>query len=274
MVDHVIRHVQVCIPFRLLSEKYLPMIIENRINPEIGIDGKTLDGSSEKEFSRIASILHQEGLSVTLHAPFYDLAPGAMDTLILKATRERLKQIFDLIPLFNPKTLVCHSGYDKKRYYNDQRPWLATSLETWTPLIENLSGTQTVLVIENVYEKNPDILLSLLDGLDKGKSGFCFDTGHMNAFSDTSMQGWLHTLGPYIRQLHLHDNDGTWDRHWALGAGKIDFEALFEYMNAAAIEPVITVEAHREDWMWSSFEALSRSHLFRQYISLRDRTVT
>jgi hypothetical protein len=41
MFDDVIKNVHVCIPFRLLREKHLPMVIENRINPEIGIDGET-----------------------------------------------------------------------------------------------------------------------------------------------------------------------------------------------------------------------------------------
>jgi len=89
MFEDIIRKVQVCIPFRLLKERYLPLVLENRINPEIGIDSEVMDTYSKRDFSEIASILQQEGLLITLHGPFYDLVPGGMDKKILKASLPR-----------------------------------------------------------------------------------------------------------------------------------------------------------------------------------------
>lgn len=267
MFDDVIRSVQICIPFALLRDRHLPMVMEHRINPEIGIDGDVLDSCSTKDLSEVASILRQEGLTITLHGPFFDLVPGGMDKKILQATRERLKQIFDLVPIFEPKTLVSHTGYDRKRYFNTQDLWLETALETWAPLVRGLHGTGTTLVIENVYEKTPRMLLKLLRGLNSEKVGFCFDAGHMNVFSEMNMEEWLDALGPFLKQLHLHDNDGTWDQHWAIGAGKIPFEVLFRVVNTHKIKPVVTLEAHHEDWLWESLDALSKSSQFRRIIS-------
>jgi hypothetical protein len=97
MFKNIIRKVQVCVPFRLLKEKYLPMVLENRINPEIGIDAEVIDTHCKKDFSKIVSILQQEGLLITLHGPFYYLVQGGTDKKILKASRERLKEAFDFI---------------------------------------------------------------------------------------------------------------------------------------------------------------------------------
>lgn len=266
MFDDIIRSVQVCIPFRLLKEKHLPMVIEKRINPEIGIDGEVIDTYSSKDFSDIASIFQQEGLSVSLHGPFYDLVPGGMDKKLLKASRDRLRQTFDLIPVFEPISMVCHSGYDRKRYHEVQNEWLETALETWKPLAKDLENSGTSLVIENVYEKTPRMLLGLIKGLKTEKVGFCFDTGHMNVFSETKTEGWLKALGPFLRQLHLHDNDGIWDDHRAIGTGNIDFEVLFKYVEENDLKPVITLEAHQEEWIWQSLEALSKSPRFRRII--------
>ncbi len=269
MIEQLTRKVQICIPWRLLTEKYLPLVLEHRMNPEIGVNGDVIDTHSKKDFSEIASLLRQEGLLITLHGPFYDLAPGGIDKKILQATRERLQQVFDLVPVFEPLSVVCHTGYEKKRYHEVEDAWLETTLETWIPIVEHLQGTGTTLMIENVFEKTPRILLKLFEGLDSEKVGFCFDPGHMSAFSETDMASWLKALGPRIKELHLHDNDGTGDDHLAIGAGNIDFEFLFEYMNENRLRPIITVEAHKEKWMWQSLEALSRSKRFCRMIDCR-----
>jgi sugar phosphate isomerase/epimerase len=266
MNEEITRSIQVCIPWRLLKDKYLPRVLTNRINPEIGISGDVIDTHSKDEFSEIASLLHNEDITISLHAPFYDLAPGGMDKKILKATRERLQQLFDLVPVFKPISVVCHTGYDRKRYHEVEDAWLETSLETWTPLIEHLKGTGTVLMIENVYEKTPRMLIRLFEGLNTEQTGFCFDLGHMRAFSETEIRGWINELGPRIRELHLHDNDGTEDHHLAIGEGDIDFEPLFEYIDEKRMRPIITIEAHKEDWLWQSIKALSRSKRFRRII--------
>jgi sugar phosphate isomerase/epimerase len=265
--EDIIRRVQVCIPFRLLKESYLSLVLEKRLNPEIGIDGEVMDTCSTKEFAEIAAILHQEGLSITLHGPFYDLVPGGMDKKILQASRERLREAFDLIPIFEPMAMVCHTGYDRKRYYEARDAWLETALQTWAPLVRGLQGTATTLMLENVYERTPGMLLRLLKGLNTNKVGFCFDTGHMSAFSETHMGDWLKVLGPFLKELHLHDNDGSWDDHWAIGQGNVDFEILFKYVEENHLRPIITLEAHKEAWIWQSFEALSASARFCRIVS-------
>ena len=262
MFEDMIRRIQICIPFGLLREKYLSLILEHRINPEIGINSEAIDTHTKRDFEKMAAIIRQEGLSITIHGPYHDLVPGGMDKNMLRASRERLKEAFDIIPLFEPMSVVCHTGYDRKRYYDAEDAWLDTALETWAPLVKDLEGTGTIFVLENVYEKTPGMLLKLIKGLDSEMVGCCLDTGHMNVFSETSMDDWLKVLGPFLKELHLHDNDGTWDDHLAIGAGEIDFEDLFAYIEGNGLRPIMTLEAHKEKWIWQSLEALSSSECF------------
>jgi sugar phosphate isomerase/epimerase len=268
MFEDIIRRIQVCIPFKLLKQKYLPLVLENRMNPEIGIDGDVIDTHSKKELSEIAHIVQQEGLTITLHGPFYDLVPGGMDKKILRATRERLRETFELIPVFEPVSIVCHTGYDRKRYHEVEKEWLETALETWAPLVQQLRGTQTTLMLENVYDKTPRMLLRLFNRLNTEKVGFCFDTGHMNVFSETSMKDWLNALGPFLKEVHLHDNEGISDDHLAIGAGTIDFEYLFKYVEENRLRPIITLEPHKEKWIWQSLDALAGSTRFCRIVGL------
>lgn len=267
-IEDLIRKVQVCVPFRLLKEQYLPLVLEKRINPEIGINAGVIDTHSRRDFAEMASLIQQEGLSITLHGPFWDLVPGGIDRKMLQASRDRLREAFDLIPVFDPLSIVCHTGYDRKRYEEVQDEWFEAAVETWTPLIKDIEGTRTTLMLENVFEKTPRMLLRLLNELNTQKVGFCFDTGHMSAFSETNIHDWLKALGPFVKELHLHDNDGVRDDHLAIGSGKIDFEVLFGYLEERSLKPIVTIEAHKKKWMWQSLEALSRSERFCRIIGL------
>jgi sugar phosphate isomerase/epimerase len=272
MIEHIIRQIQICIPFPQLMREYLPVFIEKRMNPEIGIDGETMDALSKRDFQDIASILRDEGLTTTLHGPFYDLVPGAIDKAMLAATRKRLGQAFDLISIFQPLSIVCHTGYDKKRYRDAETQWLENAFETWSSLLAGIKGTGTQLVIENVYEKTPEMLLRLLNALGGDSVGLCFDTGHMNAFSTTSMGDWLEATRPWIRQLHIHDNTGGWDDHLAIGKGNVDFEYLFAHLAETGRRPIITLEAHEEASVWESLEALNESPAFSRLVSMKRLT--
>ena len=75
----------------------------------------------------------------------------------------------------------------------------------------------------------------------------------------TSLEKWLEMLGPYLDQLHLHDNHGTADDHLALGHGTIDFETLFAVIKKDHLTPpIITLEPHEEKELWPSVKELER----------------
>ena len=114
-------------------------------------------------------------------------------------------------------------------------------------------------MLENVYEHSPEDILILFENLEKQNVGFCLDTGHQSAFSRTSLTAWLDSLGQYLGQLHLHDNNGKFDDHLAMGKGKINFEAFFKALKAIKIAPpVITLEPHEDGALWPSLEFLEK----------------
>jgi len=64
---------------------------------------------------------------------------------------------------------------------------------------------------------------------------------------------WVQVLGPYLRQLHLHDNRGEEDEHLALGQGSIDFKSLFGALKTTIRRPLaLTLEPHQEKDLWPS----------------------
>jgi len=201
-------------------------------------------------------------LSVTFHAPFFDLRPGALDRKVREVTIERLKQVFDLVPLFGPKSVVCHASFDEKYYVSKEDEWLENSRETWRHFLAIAGETDTMIAIENVYEKDPHYLKSLLDTFEKDpRISLCFDTGHFNAFSDASLDSWMDELGSSIGQIHLHDNGGFKDEHIAVSEGTFPFPEFFERLKKNRKSPIITLEPHTEETLWRTLENIEKMNL-------------
>ncbi len=259
MMNPLTDMLQVNIPFTMLCESYLDRFTAQRLNPEIGFDADALDGYSFSNVETVARRLRDVGLTITLHAPFIDLSPGSPDPKVRSLTRQRLEQVVRLIPLFRPKTVVCHTGYDHRRYWPMRDLWLKNSLDTWSRLAGQIRSEGAVLMLENVYEQAPDDMVPLLENLRDYGVGFCLDTGHQAVFSTAPMEMWVTSLGPYLGQLHLHDNAGKRDDHLALGGGCINFhELLKRVMAVTRVRPIITLEPHREEELWPSLTYLEK----------------
>ena len=254
----LLRQVQVNIPFTMLYDSYLDRFLGYELNPEIGIDAGALERFDFSDFQRIAEKLHAHHLSITLHGPFIDLSAGSTDPAIKAVTRSRFEQLFKLVPVFKPRAVVCHAGYDWKRYGYFREEWIESSLDTWSWLAGSLVEQGSRLMLENVYEDDPRDIRNILERLKSQNVGFCLDAGHLFAFGNSELVQWLEGLGSYIGQLHLHDNHGRNDEHLPLGQGNIDFKHLFAYLISNDLpRPIITLEPHREEDLWPSLEYLA-----------------
>ncbi len=261
-IQDILNAVHVNMPYQMLVDTYLPLIIERRINPEIGFDCFVLDRYKRSDFIDTAKRIKDQGLSVTFHAPFFDLRPGALDRKVREVTRERLEQVFDLAPLFGPKSVVCHASYDERYYVSKEEEWLDNSRETWRHFLGIAGETDTMIVIENVYETDPLYLKRLLDTFENdSRISFCFDTGHFNAFSEVSLDVWMNEMGPYVGQIHLHDNGGKKDEHLAVGEGTFPFPKFFAGLKKNHKTPIITLEPHTEETLWRTVENIATMNL-------------
>ena len=73
--------------------------------------------------------------------------------------------------------------------------------------------------------------------------GVCFDYAHVHAFGDeTQIESWVKALSPYVKHIHINDNDFTADLHLALGEGKIDWKRFKEYYETYFPQASVLVE--------------------------------
>lgn len=263
-MEQVIKNVFVSIPFTMLLDSYLDIFLEQGLNPEIGLDYPALTRCSMDDFKKIAATFHERNLSFTFHGPFMDISPGSRDDEIRAVARKRFEQVLALIPIFKPRAVVFHPGYDRRHYSWYLENWRERSLEMWSWFSGRVNGEGSRLMLENVYEDRPEDILFLFEALSsKQRVGFCFDMGHQRVFSKATATEWLNCMEPYLGQVHLHDNLGGWDDHMGIGMGDMDFTPLWNHLaRLKGRLPVITLEPHREIDLWPSLSALEKLKLF------------
>jgi sugar phosphate isomerase/epimerase len=252
------------LPLRYIRDDpaYLDYFIERGIPPELGFDAGAMDGLDTAWHRSVIDRLDKAGLPRGVHFPFHEIHPGGRDPIILAATAERLGKAFELAMLYGAGHIVAHAMYHDYLYANEYERWLENSAATWRGLLRDFPG-HPPLLLENVFEKEPRPLADLMRALVGLNAGICFDVGHWHFFAGgrnkQDLSRWIEVLGPWVRRLHLHDNDGSSDQHLGMGAGSIPFADLFSLLGQNGNRPGMTLEPHEEESFLRS-ERFIREH--------------
>lgn len=249
-------------PFEKIGE-HLAFMQRHRLNLEIYFSASALDQVAPRALEDLrAGLDYGPGLSI--HAPFMDLSPGAVDAQVREVTLRRFNQVLDVASILSPAVVVFHSGFEKWKYALNISLWLEKSMTVWPGIVERAAAQGAKVAIENVFEDTPENLRLLAERIDSPWFGLCFDSGHFNLFSRVSLDEWIGQTGRYIAELHLHDNDGSRDAHLPPGEGTFDFGSLFDLLRGRS-DLVFTVEAHSEAEVLKSFAALKKLLTIQEY---------
>jgi len=232
----------------LREPETLRMLASAEVGPEIYFSGATLDALTPAEAERQAGALREAGIrSVSFHAPFEDVWPGARDEEIRRVSVRRISQVVDLAPVFRSAGIVLHGGYFGWLFDFHPEKWFAPARRSFLELAERAEKAGTELFVENVFDEIPDHLLRLREAVGSPRLHFCFDPGHAALFSQLPLQRWAEALGKEIRLVHVHDNRGSRDDHLPVGEGSINFRGVLLAVRDAGARPILTVEPHRRE---------------------------
>lgn len=247
--------VQVNIPLQMLTDR-LEEVLASSINPEIYFSAASLDSLGDAVIRDVAKALKGGGLRTTIHGPFMDLSPGAVDERVREVTTDRFMALMEAVLPLSPEVIVLHAAYDEKRFDGDVSLWLSQSLKTWTQVVAEAEKTGLTITVENTFEYGPAEMKLLIEEVGSDNFGVCLDAGHINAFSRAGMDEWFSGIGAYVKEVHIHDNSGTRDEHLPIGDGNIDFNRFFGLVGEFSPEAVYTIEPHGEGVLQSALTAV------------------
>lgn len=234
------------IPWARLDD-FLPLVLDLDLSPEIAFKGADLDSIDPATVKNLSVRFAKCGIRPTIHAPFLDLNPGAIDLLVRRITFQRLLQTWQIANQLNARLMVVHPGFDRWRFPGMERQWLENATGFFQELLSSSTDSDCRLAVENIYEASSSNLVQLVDTLASPRLGHCFDVGHWHLFAQEPMAAWLSAVSPRLFHLHLHDNRGKADEHLPVGDGRIDFKLLFSSIRPLSPQPSMTLEAHRPE---------------------------
>ena len=204
----------------------------------VGFEGIFFLFEAEPEFYEAAQYAAKVGLDMDmLHLPFGDInsiwQPGETGDYFA----QRLINGVRYAASMGVRNVVCH-------YVSKQHTVLTHSevgVARFEAIIAECRRRHVRFCLENTHHLDTlDWLFANLPSRDE--VGFCFDSGHTNAFThNTTDPYWL----PYYQRIccvHLHDNNGDGDQHLLPFDGNTPWNYLMPAAFAAHRDIPLTLE--------------------------------
>ena len=216
-----------------LAKKYdLGFEYNEFFNPSI-LDSNDLDKTVE-EYKKL------NRKNDTLHGVFYDICLDSLDEKIAQISFDRVKKSLDIASTLGCKGVIFHTNYItwmKSKAY--QQRWINKNKEVYLKLIEEYPNLD--IYVENMFDLDPYLLRKLMDKINHPRIGVCLDIAHAS-ISNVDIKEWFFVLKPYIKHLHINDNDKVADLHQELGKGKIDYKEAYKYIKELDNNTTILIE--------------------------------
>lgn len=195
----------------------------------------------DREFSAVDPLVRESLKGIarsTLHGPYNELFPCAIDPKARELAAFRYRQAIDLAKNYGSSKVVLHGGYNPWIYYPVW--YVEQSVLFWKEFLKEDPGVE--IVLENVLETHPQWLLDIVKSVDDPRLKLCLDVGHVNAYSEIPVMEWLESWSPYISHFHVHNNDGTRDQHSPLREGSIPMKELLASIDELCPDATVTLE--------------------------------
>jgi sugar phosphate isomerase/epimerase len=192
-----------------------------------------------------------------LHGAFIDLHPAAQEPDLVAFARRRHHQSLEVAAALGCDLLVVHSDFPHRAALPARMTEVAARLTDYFGDLAAAAGHNITVVVENIYDADPRPLAELARAIDAPNLGLSIDVGHATLYGPSfALDEWVLACQPYLRHVHVQDNDGKFDRHWGIGAGTIPFRPFFDAVTLLDPAPRVTIEVVDRREAWQTLELL------------------
>lgn len=198
----------------------------------------------------------------TLHGAFLDVTIHSSDPLIRQASELRVRQSMEIASRMGVRGVVFHTGrLAGFRVAHYLKQWTETNLDFFARLAEEYPKQQ--IFMENMFDEAPDVLAGLAGQMAERAAGFgiCLDYAHAG-LTGCAFEEWVQSLAPWIRHMHINDNDLQNDLHRPVGTGKIDWQQFQMLMENYRIDATVLVEVEGYEAQKQSLEYMRRNGIY------------
>ena len=198
-----------------------------------------------------------------LHGVFFDICVHSCDPLIYKASDYRIHQSMNIAAKLGVKKVIFHTNqipnFKLQTYLEG---WLDSNERYWRELLQEYPDMEVYM--ENMFDLDSSLICQLAERMkDQPRFGLCLDMAH--AFiSDESVEGWCKSTFPYVRHVHINDNNGIEDSHSVVGSASMPWSVYNRFMDAFDQEtkPSVLIEVRGYEDLEKSVDYMTQNHLY------------
>ena len=189
------------------------------------------------------------------HGDFFDVLVFSSDKRIADISKMRIMQSIEVSAKAGAKAVIFHSNIEPFLTAESYREnWCSKNEEVFREICKRYPDMN--IYMENMFDTRPYDLANLAKRMEDVKNfGICFDYSHAY-LSNTFLSEWAKVLSPYIKHVHINDNDKAGDYHWALGDGTIDWSVFARLREMYFPEASILIEMNSVEDQRRSLEYL------------------
>ncbi|QPM89811.1 sugar phosphate isomerase/epimerase family protein [Pseudooceanicola algae] len=193
-----------------------------------------------------------------IHGPFWGLDVANPDRDMAKVIGGKYLRAVESAAAIGATQMVIHSPFDNWHEFNRFNGFgpggmVAKVADDFRavmgPALTLATEHGVTLVVENIKDITPSIRRELVEAIGSPALALSIDTGHAQVASRASnappVDVYLRDAGALLRHVHLQDNDGFADRHWAPGEGHIEWVEVFRALADCESAPHLVLELRR-----------------------------
>lgn len=197
----------------------------------------------------------------TMHGAFLDVTVHSSDPLIRDASMLRIRQSMEIARRMGLRGVVFHTGrlagFREKNYLAN---WRDVNAAFFTELAGQYPDQQ--IYMENMFDEAPDILAGLAERMQGVENfGVCLDYAHA-MLSGRPGQEWIEALAPYIRHIHINDNDLENDLHRPVGSGSLNWQEFDWLVRKYHINAPVLIEVSGYEAQKQSLEYMRQQGIY------------
>ena len=194
----------------------------------------------------------------TSHGAFLDVTVFSDDARIKEVSDYRVEQSLCIAEELGARAVIFHTNYVPNfKLESYQKSFVERNVEYWTSKLEKHPNIN--IYMENMFDTDCTLLAHLAERMkDTERFGVCFDYAHAHAFGEPNeIEDWVKNLAPYVRHMHINDNDFISDLHLAVGDGRIDWKDFCRYYETYFPKASVLIETKGMEKIRKSLEYIS-----------------
>ncbi|UCE92038.1 MAG: sugar phosphate isomerase/epimerase [Methanobacteriota archaeon] len=222
---------------------------------EILVEGRH---SFETCYDEISDAVASHDIEFQAHAPMTDVNLGSMYEPMRRASVAEVRNTIEACGRLGISLVTVHPGFVQGIAFLRKSVICEQTRRSLVELACVAEDNGVVLAVENMPTGINATCTSaeeLLEAVKGTSLGLCFDMGHANT------AGQIDEMLEHValfRNVHLHNNDGTWDQHNAIDEGTADLPAAVARIRHGGYAGSYVIEATDLDSAVGSKQMLER----------------